>query len=87
MTFEELRKLNLQQILGRFTALQKRHNKLVLAWRRRQKAQRELEDLTNMEIIKGNVIPLYYRDEFTGIHYRSSNYAKYILHNTPDDAA
>lgn len=83
MTLEELQKLSLLEILGKFNYMQRRLNDFVLGGHTRRKHRSQVEQLKELEIIRGNVIPLYHRDEFTGLHIRSTGPANYILNNEP----
>ena len=87
MTLEKLQQMSLLEIVKKINLMQHKLNKYVEIMRRRKLERAQIEDATYTEIARGNVIPLYYRDELTGLHYRPTKTIDYILHNSPDDAA
>ena len=89
MTLEKLQEMSLLDILRKINLMQHKLNKTTEFMRRRRLKRAQVEQLREIEIVRGNVIPLYYRDEFTGLHYRATGPANYILNNAPppDDAA
>jgi hypothetical protein len=66
----------------RMLAKRKREHRLA----KRLKA-RIIEAEKTRQIFKGNVIPLYWRDEFTGLCNRAERKAQYVLFNSEDDGA
>ena len=87
MTLEQLQRMNFHEILQKICALESRLENFLVGRRKRLAKRRAVEDAKAIAILQGKVIPLYYIDEFTGIHYRATGPANYILNNGGDDAA
>lgn len=83
MTLEKLQEMSLLDILRKINLMQHKLNKTTEFMRRRRLKRAQVEQLREIEIVRGNVIPLYYRDEVTGLHYRATGPANYILNNEP----
>jgi hypothetical protein len=83
MTFEKLQKMTLEEILRYIKGIEHQNLRYRYNMKARRERKRRVELATQVEVAQGNIIPLYYEDEFTGIRYRAERPSQFVLLNSP----
>jgi hypothetical protein len=87
MTRDKLEKMTFEEILRYIKGLELQNLRYKHNMRARRERLRATELAAQTEVAKGNIVPLYYQDEITGLHYRAERPAQWVLNNSPEGAA